>query len=77
MAELAFKQAVFQAKSQEELEQNLYDYWNQVQVDEEIDLEWLGDKPKYKERVSDTLLNFYQQNMIHAIWLNNRIRRTF
>lgn len=77
MHEIEFKKAVYSAKSREELTQNIYDYWNNVKVGDEILLRWFDNKPKYQQAVDDTIHSLYQQKAIHAIRLTDRIRRTF
>lgn len=77
MHEIGFKKAVYSAGSREELEQAIYNYWNNVRVDDEIDLRWFDSKPRYQQAVDDILASLHSHRAIHAIRLTNTIRRTF
>jgi hypothetical protein len=75
----AFKNAVFSAKSKDELRDNILKFWESFNVDDVIDLNWLGNRPKYKKAVSTILLNEYQAGKIFAIWSQDetKIRKTW
>jgi hypothetical protein len=79
MLENTFKNAVYSAKSMDGLKDNLLDLWGQIEVDDIIELKWLGNRPKYRKAVSDILLNEYQNGTIYAMWDSDmqRIKRTF
>lgn len=77
--ELNFKTIVFGAKSEPDLWDAIYGFWNTLPIDGEIDLTVLNGKPKYQSKINEILKSLYQTNWIHAIWLQNetKIRRTF
>lgn len=78
-SELKFKKMVYSAKSEPELWDAIYEFWQELPVDGEIDINVFDGKPKYQKKINEILLNLYFTNYIHAIWLRNKtlIRKTW
>jgi len=78
-SELKFKNIVYSAKSEPELWDAIYGFWQELPVDGEIDLNIFEGKPKYQKKINDILLNLYFTNYIYAIWLKDKtlIRKTW
>jgi hypothetical protein len=63
----SFKKAIFEAKSRDELKDNILTLFTDMEVGQTIMITWIGiGKPKYQEAVRETIMNLYQEHLIHV-----------